>query len=173
MIKIPRQSEQQDHKQQINKSLSARLQAQWQHGGCLSKSLRPLSALNSVIQRTRKVLYKKHIKASYRAPCPVGKIYVGGTGKTPVVAALIQALQDKGYQPGIISRGYGVKIGKEARVAKGANADATLIGDEPALLAQYAAIGVHPKRSLAIEALLAHYPQTMNSLRRVLHIGKA
>ena len=157
------QSEQQDHKQQINKSLSARLQAQWQHGGCLSKSLRPLSALNSAIQRTRKVLYKKHIKASYRAPCPVivvGNIYVGGTGKTPVVAALIQALQDKGYQPGIISRGYGVKIGKEARVAKGANADATLIGDEPALLAQYAAIGVHPKRSLAIEALLAHYPQT-------------
>lgn len=156
-------SENQDNTPLFKKSLSKRLQEQWQHGGCLSKILDPLSKLNGSIQSIRKALYKNNIKSSYRAPCPVivvGNIYVGGTGKTPVVAALTRALQDKGYHPGIISRGYGVNIGKEARVAKGSNADATLIGDEPALLAQYAAIGVHPKRALAINALLKHYPQT-------------
>ena len=156
-------SQSQDKFTLFKKNLSKQLQQQWQSGGCLSTSLKPLAKLNGLIQSARKTLYQKGLKSSYRAPCPViivGNIYVGGTGKTPVVAALIQALQDKGYHPGIISRGYGVKIGKEARVAKGVDAKATLIGDEPALLAQYAAIAVHPKRSLAIKALLAHYPQT-------------
>ena len=78
---------------------------------------------------------------------------------SPVVAALVQALQDKGWNPGI-SRGYGVDIGKDARVAHGPSAQATQIGDEPALLAQYAPIAVHPKRELGVKALLAHYPQT-------------
>ena len=156
-------SENQDNKRHVKKNLTEQLQQQWQDGGWLSKSLSPLSKVNGLVQRIRKALYKKNIKSSYRAPCPVivvGNIYVGGTGKTPVVAALVQALQDKGYHPGIISRGYGVKIGKEARVATGPQAVATQIGDEPALLAQYAPIGVHPKRSLAIKALLASYPQT-------------
>ena len=163
MIETAMMSEKQNNKPLSKKSISERLQEQWQHGGCLSRSLSPLSTLNGLIQSIRKALYRKGIKSSYRAPCPiiiVGNIYVGGTGKTPVVAALVRALQDKGYHPGIISRGYGVDIGKEAKVAKGSDADATLIGDEPALLAQYAAIAVHPKRALAIKALLKHYPQT-------------
>ncbi|NLA50644.1 MAG: tetraacyldisaccharide 4'-kinase [Alcaligenaceae bacterium] len=156
-------SEKQDNKRHIKESLTEQLQQQWQNEGWLSKSLIPLSKLNGLVQRIRKILYQKNIKSSYRAPCPVivvGNIYVGGTGKTPVVAALVQTLRDKGYHPGIISRGYGVKIGKTARVAKGSQAEAAQIGDEPALLAQYAPIGVHPKRALAIKALLEGYPQT-------------
>lgn len=144
-------------------SFSERLQQQWQSGGALSNALIPLAKLNASIQSIRKALYQKQIKSRYRAPCPVivvGNIYVGGTGKTPVVAAIVQALQDRGWQPGIISRGYGVKIGPQARVAKGHTAKAELIGDEPALLAQYAAIGVHPNRESAIKALLHHYPET-------------
>lgn len=145
------------------KRFSKRLQEQWQSGGSLSAALTPLAKLNGAIQSLRKYLYQKQIKSSYRAPCPVivvGNIYVGGTGKTPVVAAIVQALQNKGWHPGIISRGYGVKISKDARVAKGNAARAEQIGDEPALLAQYAAIAVHPKRELAIKALMTQYPQT-------------
>ena len=156
-------SHQQDHNSFSAKSFSDQLQSQWQHGGFLSTCLLPFSKVNGLIQNIRKKLYQRNIKPSYRAPCPVfvvGNIYVGGTAETPVVAALIKAFQSRGYQPGIISRGYGVKIGKEARVAKGPEAQATLIGDEPALLAQYAAIAVHPKRKLAVQALLTHYPQT-------------
>lgn len=163
MIEMSKKSQLQDKNTPTKKLFSERLQEQWQDGGLLSTCLTPFAKLNGTIQLLRKKLYKKQIKSSYRAPCPVivvGNIYVGGTGKTPVVAALVQALQQKGWRPGIISRGYGVKIGQQARVGYGPEADATLIGDEPALLAQYAAIGVHPKRELAIKALLAHYPQT-------------
>lgn len=37
----------------------------------------------------------------------VGNISVGGTGKTPLLIALVKHLQTRGFNPGIISRGYG------------------------------------------------------------------
>lgn len=37
----------------------------------------------------------------------VGNVTVGGTGKTPVILELAAGLRDRGFHPGIISRGYG------------------------------------------------------------------
>jgi tetraacyldisaccharide 4'-kinase len=37
----------------------------------------------------------------------VGNITVGGTGKTPLVIALVSYLEELGLKPGVISRGYG------------------------------------------------------------------
>lgn len=47
-----------------------------------------------------------------RLPTPVvvvGNISVGGTGKTPLIIAMVKWLQQQGYTPGVISRGYGGK----------------------------------------------------------------
>ncbi|MFV9473338.1 tetraacyldisaccharide 4'-kinase [Advenella sp. RU8] len=139
------------------------LQQQWHQGGLLSTLLTPVSWLVYLVVATKSCLYRKKLKTAYRAPCPViivGNIYVGGTGKTPLVIALVQALRKKGFTPGVISRGYGVEIGPEARTAYGEGSSASQIGDEPSLIAKHAPVSVHPKRQLAIEKLLATWPAT-------------
>jgi tetraacyldisaccharide 4'-kinase len=90
----------------------------------------------------------------------VGNLYVGGVGKTPVVIALVQQLLALGWTPGVISRGYGIKLGLTARVGKG-DVDAQAMGDEPALISALTQVpvGVHPNRRLACEALLKIYPE--------------
>lgn len=39
----------------------------------------------------------------------VGNISVGGTGKTPLLIAMVKHLQNRGYKVGVVSRGYGSK----------------------------------------------------------------
>ena len=100
----------------------------------------------------------------YQAPVPVlviGNIYVGGTGKTPVLIALVNALKQKGWRPAVLSRGYGVYIGATPCIGQGELAPEKF-GDEPALIALQtgAMVAVHPDRKKAIEALLACAPDT-------------
>ena len=55
----------------------------------------------------------RQIKAGIN-PLPlvvIGNITIGGTGKTPLVVALVAALKNKGLRCAIISRGYGGKVG--------------------------------------------------------------
>ncbi len=57
----------------------------------------------------RNVAYERGWLTSHRMSVPVisvGNITTGGTGKTPVVAWVVQELQRRGYRPGILSRGY-------------------------------------------------------------------
>jgi tetraacyldisaccharide 4'-kinase len=91
----------------------------------------------------------------------VGNIRVGGTGKTPIVIALAECLAQLGWQPGIISRGYGSnKLSTPSSVQS--DSDPTLVGDEPVLIARRTQdrfpIWVFPKRQQAIEALLHQNP---------------
>ncbi|WP_332608702.1 tetraacyldisaccharide 4'-kinase [Achromobacter sp. ESBL13] len=138
------------------------LARQWQHGGWLSTLLSPLAALTEWAVARKRAAYLSGAKPSYRAPVPVvvvGNIYVGGTGKTPMVIATVQGLRARGFTPGVVSRGYGVKVGPQARVGVGALA-ADRFGDEPALIARAtgAPVSVHPKRALAARALLRAHP---------------
>lgn len=75
-----------------------------------------------------------------RPPCPVivvGNITVGGSGKTPVVAALARLLAGAGRAPAVISRGYGARASEGARAVT-PNSDPAAVGDEPVLLARRA-----------------------------------
>ena len=89
----------------------------------------------------------------------IGNVYVGGTGKTPMVIATVEG-RARGFNPGVVSRGYGAKIGPEPRVGQGAALAASAFGDEPALIARAsgAPVSVHPKRALAAQALLRAHP---------------
>ncbi|OZI74462.1 tetraacyldisaccharide 4'-kinase [Bordetella genomosp. 12] len=139
------------------------VQRQWRLGGWLATLLRPLSALTAIAVRRKRQAYQTGRKTGWRAPVPVivvGNIYVGGTGKTPVVVAVLQGLRARGYTPGMVSRGYGVRIDGPARVGQG-TLSAADFGDEPALIAAAtaAAVAVHPRRAEAAQALLAAHPE--------------
>lgn len=91
----------------------------------------------------------------------VGNLTVGGTGKTPMVIALVKQLQARGLRPGIISRGYGSQSGTYPfSVADDARSE--IVGDEALLLAKatQCPVIIDPNRSAAADYLLAHYPET-------------
>ena len=64
----------------------------------------------------------------------VGNITVGGTGKTPMVIHLVRRLKDAGWNPGILTRGYGRHSRHPHQaVAAGAHLPVGQSGDEPQL----------------------------------------
>jgi len=71
----------------------------------------------------------------------VGNITLGGTGKTPVVVALVAALKTRGIRCGIISRGYGGGVGKGPHLVTMTDSP-QLVGDEPLLLSQLTGVPV-------------------------------
>lgn len=103
---------------------------------------RILSAFYLPIITCRNWLYDHGVFEERRLPCPVisvGNITVGGTGKTPCVMMLARMLQQNGFRPGVISRGYGGKSSDAVNiVSDGENIllDGERAGDEPLLMAK-------------------------------------
>ncbi len=85
----------------------------------------------------------------------VGNITVGGTGKTPLIIALVKLLQAAGFEPGVISRGYGVNLTQSQLLLPGALASD--YGDEPVLIANTTdcVVAVGPDRRRSTELLVA------------------
>lgn len=103
-----------------------------------SMCLLPFSLLFALIITIRRYLYRLGWFPIYRFSVPVivvGNIAVGGTGKTPLVIALANILKEKGYQPGIVSRGYGGKKHHTPYWIKAEDKPSD-VGDEPILLLQ-------------------------------------
>jgi tetraacyldisaccharide 4'-kinase len=133
----------------------------WQGRGWRAALLLPLSGLFFLISSLRRLAYRQGWLASRRAPVPVvvvGNIAVGGSGKTPVVAWLARQLRDQGFEPGVVSRGYG--RGDEAVRLVAPDDRAEQVGDEPLLLARLTGcpVAVGRDRPAAVDALLAAAP---------------
>lgn len=84
----------------------------------------------------------------------VGNISVGGTGKTPVVRALAEALHIQGLRVGVLSRGYGGRAPAYPYEAT-RSSDVRFTGDEARLLKRYldGPIILDPDRSRGLQAL--------------------
>jgi len=135
----------------------------WAGKGLISTLLLPLAWITALVVWHTRRRYLRHPDRVYRSRIPVvvvGNILVGGTGKTPVVMAVIQALQARGWTPGLVSRGYGAPASALPRHGVGA-LDPAEFGDEPSLIAAQTGvpIAVHPERAHALQVLEQHYPE--------------
>lgn len=128
--------------------------------------LAPAAYLYGLGMRARAKLYATGIwqqKVLASRVISVGNLSMGGTGKTPVVIALANALQQHGKRVGVISRGYGRKH-EEAilKVSDGlsVSGDPLEVGDEPLLIAQRCrgvAVAVGANRHNTGQYLLGQY----------------
>jgi len=127
----------------VNGGLAARLERIWYpSAGSVAlppATLRVAAVLHSLATRARAGAYDRGLIKAHRLPVPcigVGNLSVGGTGKTPLVAWLIDELTALGARPAVVSRGYGGSArGPESVTTSGDCEAARRFGDEPALLA--------------------------------------
>ena len=118
------------------------------------------SRLFGLLVAVRLAAYSTGIFKAYRAGIPilsVGNLRVGGTGKTPVVDALVRRALCSGRRVAVVSRGYGgQRKSATALVSDGKGVlhdDARHYGDEPVLLARrnpQAMVIVARKRSAGV-----------------------
>lgn len=109
---------------------------------------RPLFLLTPLCWLYRAVAESRRRKAleahAQKLPVPVvvvGNITAGGTGKSPLTAALVKTLQSAGWRPVVLSRGYGGNSSEYPLLVTEDTLPA-LAGDEPVMLAQATGVPV-------------------------------
>lgn len=137
----------------LNRSRDNWVQKIWYGNSPLVWLLMPLCWLYETVIACRTYLYRSGLFRAYPVPAPViivGNITVGGTGKTPLTIWLANALKEKGFSPGIISRGYRGNVGSIPIVAS-PDSDPEVVGDEAILIAAESGcpVVVHPERVAA------------------------
>ncbi len=137
--------------------MSQAIASAWYRGAAWLWLLWPLALLFGLVVRLRRALYRHGLLSAERFPVPVlvvGNITAGGTGKTPLTAALVRWLQAAGWRPAVVSRGYGGRADYPLRVR--ADMSPALCGDEPLALHRRCGVPVmvDPQRARAVAALL-------------------
>ncbi|MEC5387295.1 tetraacyldisaccharide 4'-kinase [Uliginosibacterium sp. H3] len=122
----------------------------------------PFAALFACVAAVRKSAWHVGLLRAHRLSVPVvvvGNVAVGGSGKTPVVIWLADALRQRGWAPGIISRGYGGRAAVPTPVWP--HSDPVEVGDEPVLISRRTGVPmwIGRDRPAVGRALLAAHPQ--------------
>ena len=127
----------------------------------LTAALLPLSLLFRAVVAVRRFTYRTRFAPRVTLPVAVivvGSITVGGAGKTPLTRALAEALADRGWRPGMVSRGYGGDDVGPRAVTVGD--DPAQVGDEPLLLAAAGfPVWIGHDRVAAAQSLLRANPE--------------
>ncbi|WP_237056194.1 tetraacyldisaccharide 4'-kinase [Microbulbifer sediminum] len=121
--------------------------------------LSPLSAVYRAVTSRRRRAFRETPPEPLPVPVIiVGNITVGGAGKTPLVAELARWLGERGYNPGIVSRGYGGRA-KAYPYQVTAQSHPLESGDEPLMLHLITGmpVMVSPDRSEAAQALVDYH----------------
>ncbi|WP_036551422.1 tetraacyldisaccharide 4'-kinase [Neptunomonas japonica] len=131
------------------------LEKAWYDGSRWPVLLYPLEKLFIAVSRYRRHKYEL---TQWRAPVPVivvGNVNVGGTGKSPLVIALIKLLREQGYKPGVVSRGYTANP-PEYPFSVLPDSTSQDVGDEPLMIVQRTQVPmvIDPDRVNACQQLL-------------------
>jgi len=110
--------------------------------------LSPLAAFYGFTVRQRFDLYYP-VPLARPVVC-VGNLVAGGAGKTPVVLSLVDLLKERGYNPHLLTRGYGGSETGPIQVSPGRDT-ADDVGDEALLLVTKAPTWVSRNRPLGAQ----------------------
>ena len=128
----------------------------------LAPAALPLSWLVATVARRRRRRIVKQLPGGGVPVVVVGNLVAGGSGKTPLVAALAAGLAQAGFRPGILAGGYRARPTRSGSVPNGpapvtmvdAASDAAQVGDEALLLALQTGLPVAVGKDRAAAAAL-------------------
>jgi tetraacyldisaccharide 4'-kinase len=131
----------------------------------------PLVPLYRLATALREFEFRSGFKRVCRLGWPVvsvGNLSAGGAGKTPLTIALARGLAARGFAVDVLSRGYGRKSKRAARVD--AQGSAENFGDEPLLIARSAGVPVYVAAERCIAGLLAELDGMMATPSARVHL---
>ena len=132
----------------------------WQDSSRWLYIFTPLSFVLYLLSTARRIILQSIYQGiPNRVPViVVGNLNIGGSGKTPSVIAIVNALKIKGFTPGVVSRGYG-GTSKSYPLIVQDDSKYSECGDEPLLIYKTCncPVVVSPSRRQAIENLLINF----------------
>jgi len=114
---------------------ASRIARIWYGSAPVPLALRALVPVYRALRALHRAPWRLGLRKPERVGVPVvvvGNLTAGGSGKTPLVIALVEALRARGFRPGVVSRGYG---GTETGpLLLDDLPDPACVGDEPCLV---------------------------------------
>lgn len=117
--------------------IASRIERIWYGGAPVPWWLAALVPVYKALRAIHLAPYRLGWRVAARLSVPVivvGNLTVGGSGKTPLTIALVEALRLRGFKPGVVSRGYG-GTQREPLLLDDMPSPA-MVGDEPCLIRQ-------------------------------------
>jgi len=135
--------------------LGARIERIWYGGAAIPAWLDALVPVYRALRWLHLAPYRRGWRKPRRLPVAlivVGNLTAGGSGKTPLVIALVEALRARGFKPGVVSRGYGGS--ERGPLLVDDVVQPARVGDEPCLIRKRTGVAVAVGRDRARAAAL-------------------